>query len=1075
MAAMTATAVWTVLWPALLPWLVAAIVPWLIAVWPLRDPRRIRWAATDMVAAAARRAGLGRRGVPWLLVALRGGVLAAIALAAARPIIAPPHPSVGIPLVVGTAARRIEIVAGPAADSAVAISRAVEALAATPSAIAAGGPPAVDLVEPHEAGMPCDGRRLVVLCDGAVPRPEDAGRIAAAVREGSGLMVCLGPDTLASVAFPQFATWLRDLAGLGIEAAVPLASATIDAAGIVDDRNVSLVGPTVETVAGVSFSDRGWTVRARTTEQGRPLVVETAVGGGRLCVTTIPLTIAAAEVSAAGWSDLAAWPVFLPFIDRLLADMLPADTAGKIGGEPRFIGLPLARGMLGVAGALVLIEWLCTWWLGRRAATGWIGRGLLLGSCAVMFAIWGGLPRERPPGDEPRRPLDLLIDTSPSMGTPDMPTAAGSRSRLAAAQDAFAADGGRVIRDVARGRDVRLATIATALDAPLPATTAPSIASLSLTAATTHASRIGDAIARLVSGTTPPAALVVATDGAISDGLSWRDVARLLHQCRVPLVAVPTGGVAPADGQTVPWGFRFTAIDAPLVCQLDERLEIAIRGSAAVPHDAPLAVVSPGGDGELVAIEGPPEGAFSYGFVGRCTDVIHADSPATATMQTRTMRLAGAAAAVATYPVIVTPHPIRVLIVDAVPRFEVRFLERLLAEDDRFEVSICLVEAAEMAGLRPTLPLPLGAADWLDYDVVVLGDLPIAAASAATAPAWAALREAAERDGLGIAWLPGRRWARDDLGLRSWLPATPRGAPAGGVRRVAVTPAGRRDAFAFLDTIAGESPFRPEVFAMPAAIALEPATRIMATARAADGTATPAVIAARLGAATVVGHVCETWRWRTAAGDDMHARYWTHLLPRLAEPRRLARLTPAMLAARPCDPVVGETLWIDIVPTRRTTNLTGSAITIDSGSGNEQRIEVPASEAGIATTVAVNGLAAGRHTLRLVPPPTTTDDGPRIAIDREIIVNEPAQEAAGGPAGIGPLIAAAAATGGAVVPLDRLDTLAAEIDRLEAQPRAAVATALPRWYESSAFAHLLVAAAVIAGVVAWRPREEVSP
>jgi hypothetical protein len=370
----------------------------------------------------------------------------------------------------------------------------------------------------------------------------------------------------------------------------------------------------------------------------------------------------------------------------------------------------------------------------------------------------------------------------------------------------------------------------------------------------------------------------------------------------------------------------------------------------------------------------------------------------------------------------------------------------------------------------------VAAADWLAYDVVVIGDVPLAAASDDTARSWAALREAADRDGVGIAWIPGRRWAGDDSGLASWMPATPAAhrTVVGGPRFLAIPPAGPRPGwFSFPDASApGAGPSATPVFAPLDAVSLAPMARVVATARAAaDGADVPAVVMARLGAATIVGHFCETWRWRDADGSDAHGRYWTHLLTRLATPRRVARLTPATVVVRPCDPVSGETVWIDAVPSRRDTGLAGWAVEVTGTAGSSRRLALPDVPPGAAATIPLAGLGAGRHTVRLVPPENFTTDRPQTAIVRDIVVNEPAIEAAGGPAGTGPLAAAALASGGAVVPPDQIDALPATIERLESLRRAAVASAGPRWFETQGFAHLLVAAAVAAGLAAWWPRE----
>lgn len=1083
MGDMPATVAWTVLWPTVVPWLAAAVLPLLLAAWPLRDPRRVRWGATELVAAAAHRAGLGRRGIPRVLVALRMVTLAAIALAAARPFLAPAAPAAGVPLVAGSADRRIEIVvatepeaaiAGPH-DSSLALRRAVAALAAAPSALAERGVPAVDVVAASEAGMACVGRRLIVVCDGALPEADAGRRLAAAIHAGSAVVVCLGPDAAAPLARTRLSDWLRELAGLELEGVVTLEKSAIDAGALIAAGTGSvLVGPAVDAVMAVSCPTPPWTVLAHTAAGGRPLVVEAAVGAGRLCVVTIPLTIAA-DPTADAWSDLAAWPAFLPFVDRLFSRLLDAaPTDASATAARRFTGFAAARLLLGIAAAAAATEWGLAAYFARPAAVAWASRAALVALCAGMFILWGGHPRPRPAPHGKPPAVAILIDTSPSMATPDATIDGAPLPRLAALQTGFAVDGGRAVRGLSSGRTAVWSASDTT--PPQDGTASPSaaIARLATAAPAAHASRLGDGVARLLAAA-PPAAIVMATDGAISDGTSWEEIARLLAQRRVPLVAVPVGSDATPAAGSLPTGFRITAVDAPAVGRPDERLTVSIRAAASVPHPQPLPLAAIDGAGSL-APSADTGAAFRYRFQGRCADRVPRDHTDTA-MLTRTIRVAGDPGHTATFPLVVTTAPIRVMLVDAAPRFEYRFLERLLAGDERFAVDSCLVAATEFAGLRPTKPLPASVDDWKAYDVVVLGDLPIASAPGSEAASLTALADAARQHGIGIAWCPGSRWARDDAGLVSWMPATLRSGVdhSDRPRRLAVTAAGRREGwFAFLDDRRPDAPpFAPPLFAILDGVALGPTARRMALA-ADDGgrPADAAIVAARLGAATIVGHFCETWRWRDDDGIDSHAMYWTHLLARLAERHRLARLVDATLTARPCDPVAGETVWVDAVPTRPELSLGGWKIEVAAPGGAQRQFPLSATAAGAAVSLPLADLATGRHAVRLVPPPAAVDAAPsRVAIQLDVVVNEPARELPGGPAGIASLVAVAEASGGAVVPLDRLDTLPATIGRVTSTMQATVAGPGPRWFDSQSFAHLLVAAAVAAGVAAWRPRE----
>ena len=156
------------------------------------------------------------------------------------------------------------------------------------------------------------------------------------------------------------------------------------------------------------------------------------------------------------------------------------------------------------------------------------------------------------------------------------------------------------------------------------------------------------------------------------------------------------------------------------------------------------------------------------------------------------------------------------------------------------------------------------------------------------------------------------------------------------------------------------------------------------------------------------------------------------------------------------------------MPTRPTADLAGWTLEVESPDQPPRRLGIVGALPGAVATLRLEGLAAGRHRLRLVPPAETVDL-PMTVTEREIVVNERHVETAAGPAGTGPLQAAIEAAGGAVVPLDRIemlpDTIAAMIGgRREREGDG------PHWLKSQSAAHLFLVAFVAACAVAWWPR-----
>src|ERR1700754_4386233 len=72
--------------PAMLGWLAAAALPWLINLWSRRRHVETPWAAVDLLLAAVRERSRRLRLRELLLLALRTAILLLVAFAAARPL-----------------------------------------------------------------------------------------------------------------------------------------------------------------------------------------------------------------------------------------------------------------------------------------------------------------------------------------------------------------------------------------------------------------------------------------------------------------------------------------------------------------------------------------------------------------------------------------------------------------------------------------------------------------------------------------------------------------------------------------------------------------------------------------------------------------------------------------------------------------------------------------------------------------------------------------------------------------------------------------------------------------------------
>jgi len=1156
--------------PWMLVWLLAAIIPPILAWLAVRHPRLVRFGATELVARAAKTQRLTRGGLPLPQTLLRSLMLVAAALAAASPFLPPaatgwrqrPRSDDGR-IDSRPTPRRIEIVSGRPlpgrgaadGDGTLAIRLALEALApstssaptklSAPSLVSA---PTVERVTTDEAARgPPAGQTLIILCAGAMPPTADAERIGSAVAAGAALLVCIGPESIAERDRLRLSAWLDALAGISVEGSLDLADATIEVnadlampvdAGLAAAESMiqladfsPLAGPTVTAAAELTIQAAAGsvaTVLARTAPAGRPLLVSKPSGLGIVCVSALPLTLAAADADrSAAWSDLAAWPVFVPLLDRLVEHLIPRAIGGqsppsssrqRTGPEVPRSFLPLAPILMAIAIGLAIADRLLSAQATGGSLTplqkaGHAGTLVsLIGICFLWFigGWWAPSPRDgRPPRTGRPRPIALVIDISPSMAgcdTPDqaedLQKPARTASRLESLTGGLTGPGrdGSPLDRIARDRPLMLFTAAadSALLGEYPRdVTAKDLRSLTTVAAAAHASRLGDAIEDILrngddsqAGIPPagiPAVIVIATDGGITAGASWQRAARAAADRGVPLIAVPIGGVPIGDGATgtaageLPPGFRLTSVTAPRLSRFTEPITIEVRAEAAANGGPlPLAVFAPGdafgkpiATGMLAHDATPPENAdTSCRYFGRLTVPPHgfqtpdsqqdSNPESHAAADSRSVLIspvlcagtfsAGggprSATALTTVPLALTDTPTRVLFIEEVPRYEWRFLEQFVASTAGFEVETCMLATHTTSQRRAGRPLPQSAAEWNHFDVVVLGDLSAGpdAPAAEQAAAWDSLRSAAETDGIGIAWTPGRSWwgsqtdiqtgiqtgslADNRAGTVGWLPASLKGSaslPGEPPHRVQVTAGGRASGWL---PFAADS-FHPEVFAVMHPVSLRPTARILATAAGA-----PAVFVDRQGRGTVLGHLCETYRWRHGNRTE-YERFWKQSLLRLAEPHLLGRLFAATIGVRPLAPEVGDRVRIDLVPGHAAHALNGWRAELLVGTTDQtavRQIPLPEDrEPGRTITVMVDGLGAGLHTLRLVPPAAGTQGLPLAPVVRDFIVNEPILEVAGapagigsagiGPAGIGPLGAAVLAAGGSIVTLDRIATL----------------------------------------------------
>ncbi|MEM1446259.1 MAG: hypothetical protein AAGF84_09405 [Planctomycetota bacterium] len=402
----------------------------------------------------------------------------------------------------------------------------------------------------------------------------------------------------------------------------------------------------------------------------------------------------------------------------------------------------------------------------------------------------------------------------------------------------------------------------------------------------------------------------------------------------------------------------------------------------------------------------------------------------------------------------VVDRPIRVLYVEGTPRWEYRYLKNLLVREPSIDSSILLLSAdAEFAqeGDTPITRLPADAEEWGRYDVVILGDVPAAYFGDEQVEL---LRERVSRSGVGMLWVAGPRfvpggWAGTRLSdLLPMREPGEVGVVQGGF--VEVEPTGLAEALAVLQLGDGGSAGGSDWPAGLGALRwvqelaeLKPTAEVLAVGRSegeADDEALPVVTRMRYGAGqSVYVATDETWRWRRGVGERFPERFYVQLVRMLgrgavavddarvrleASRRRVSEGGSVVLDLVVEDPALlpGGSSGVRDVPVQLTT-----ADTDAPGGGVELLLrEVRETTDGTASS--------GTDTRRFSATWTADQAGAFIArvthpalesldVQTEIEVAAADDELRNPEADHAKLIQLADATGGAVIPLDRLDLL----------------------------------------------------
>jgi hypothetical protein len=393
---------------------------------------------------------------------------------------------------------------------------------------------------------------------------------------------------------------------------------------------------------------------------------------------------------------------------------------------------------------------------------------------------------------------------------------------------------------------------------------------------------------------TSPAGLIVLSDGINTEGPPLADAAQYARRRGVSLFPIGLGSQQPLRelklsdllvddvvfvGDVVTFDCRLAASGFQ-----GKKVVVSLRqsGKAGVLAKTEVTVEA---DGQPQSVRVP----FRPAEVGRFEFVVEAQ-PQDGELKTDRNRQ--------TRTVQVRKEKIRVLLVQAYPNFEFRYLRNMLERDEMIALHTVLQEAdlehakQDAAALRG---FPLRREELFAYDVVILGDANPALLSPAALQNLADFVDQPAKGGAlvliaGPAFMP---MAYRQTPLARLLPFAAENArppdPAQALTEgfvVQPTDIGLLSPAMQLGDTPAETQeiwrHLPLLYWLLELPALKPGVRVLAehpTRLAGDGRHLPVICFQYVGAGKVLFHATdETWRWRFRAGDAYFARYWVQTI-----------------------------------------------------------------------------------------------------------------------------------------------------------------------------------------------------
>jgi hypothetical protein len=549
--------------------------------------------------------------------------------------------------------------------------------------------------------------------------------------------------------------------------------------------------------------------------------------------------------------------------------------------------------------------------------------------------------------------IAVIVDRSASMGIVDKyespPLAPpivdglkqaglGEASRLNLAKLLLAENNSRLLRKLADNYRLNLYLTADGTERLAGTETtslSKAVTGLSADGSGSQATRLGDAVRQVLEDSrgTPPAAILLFTDGVVTEGASLADAAADARQHGAPLIAV---GLGSDQG---PHDIEVADVLVDDTVFIDDLVSFAVQIKATGLEGQTAAVVLRR-DGESKSLS---EQTVTLGPDGQPQTVLLTDRPTTAgetpyfievtprddetnRANNRQRRM-----------VSVRDAKIHVLLAFGYPSYEHRFLKTLLERDSTIQLSTYLQDADPDSAAQDRTALrsfPVARDELFDYDVLILGDMDPRLLPRSV---WTDLRKFVAEKGGGVVFIAGPRflpWLYADVSDATALfpvefdalastggGQLPKDISGGFV--VQPTPLGLQAGPMQLgDTLAeAEQIWRTlsPLYWLAQVDRLKPAAQVWAehpTDLTSQGRHLPVIVNQFFGAGKVLFHAIDsTWRWRVGVGDVYFARYWVQAIRYLARGKlntgRGAEITTARREYRQGETVAVRARFLD--------------------------------------------------------------------------------------------------------------------------------------------------------------------